>query len=342
LALALGAGMAGSVLAQEANYPAGAPTTPKWSGLPDWDGLWERGGDIVWDDTVPYKPGDPQVPPFSDQYMKEYQQRREAIRADAMAGKPRNLRGGDLYASMPAMMIALYPLDIQINPHEVVIMTPNGGAREVYTDGRLHPKDPLPSAKGHSIGHWEGQVLVVDTCCVKESTRLPGGGGHSDAMHISERIWSPDGRSLKDAITVEDPKALTAPWKTVKTYYRRPTWESVEYDPQENTRDFGPPAGGGGDKFGPPDAKPEAVAEAAPAVAATPLDRPRPSRPGKPASVEDLQKATSLAVGNLAWETVEVQDVQRAADKVTWIGATRSVKWRCTAHPDGSEPACEQ
>jgi poly(3-hydroxybutyrate) depolymerase len=341
VALAVGAGLfaAGGAQAQTATYPASGPKLPKWSELPDWNGLWERGGDIVWDDSLPYKPGEPQVPPFSTEYMKRYLARREEMRALVLAGKPRSLQGGELYASMPAMMIMLYPMDIQINPREVVIMTPNGGAREIYTDGRVHPKDPLPSTKGHSIGHWEGQTLVIDTCCFKTTTRLPGGGEHSDEMHISERIWSPDGgHSLKDAITVEDPKAFTAPWKTVKTYYRRPDWESVEYDPQENTRDFGPP-GDSGQDAGAPAGFAEAQAPAA-ASAEQPASPPPPRKLGPPATIETLQKATALGVGNLAWETVQVEDVQRSADKVTWIGVTRSVKWHCTAKPDGTEPAC--
>lgn len=336
VALALSAGLAsaGAATAQEARYSAGGPKLPRWSDLPDWNGLWERGGDIVWNDAVPPKPGEPEVPPYNEQYLKEYLARRGEMRAAAAGGR-RNLQGGNLYGSMPAMMIALFPLDIQINPHEVVILTPNGGAREIYTDGRLHPADPLSSSKGHSIGHWEGKTLVVDTCCVKENTRLPGGGSHSDAMHITERIWSPDGHALKDAITVEDPKAFTKPWMTVKTYYRRPTWEAVEYDPQENTRDFGPPSEGGGSAL-----PTGAVAEAPPAPAA-PV-KPKPVKLGPPATVEQLQKATSLAVGNLAWETVNVQDVKRTPDKVGWVGATRSVNWRCAARADGTQPYCEQ
>jgi hypothetical protein len=335
VALALSAGLlsAGSAAAQEARYPAGGPKLPKWSDLPDWNGLWERGGDIVWNDAVPPKPGEPEIPPFNEEYLKAYLARRGEMRAAAVGGR-RNLQGGNLYGSMPAIMIALFPLDIEINRREVVILTPNGGAREIYTDGRLHPTVPLPSALGHSIGHWEGKTLVVDTSGIKANTRLPGGGGHSDAMHITERIWSPDGHALKDAITVEDPKAFSTPWTTVKTYYRRPTWESVEYDPQENTRDFGPPAEGGAST------SLAALAEATP-VSAAPT-APKPVRLGKPATVEQLQKATSLAVGNLAWEIVDVRDVKRTADKVTWIGGTRSVNWRCAARADGTQPYCEQ
>jgi poly(3-hydroxybutyrate) depolymerase len=255
------------------------------------------------------------------------------MRAENLAGHARNLRGGDLYATMPAMMIMLFPMDIEINPREVVLMTSNGGAREIYTDGRRHPADALPSKKGHSIGHWEGKTLIVDTCCFRDDTRFPGGGAHSDAMHISERIWSPDGHSLKDAITVEDPKAFSKPWTTVKTYYRRPDWEQVEYDPEENTRDF-PGAGG---PHAPPGAQ-AAPGGVAHAVLRVQHDDDKPYA-GRDAG--SLQKATAFAVGNLAWETVKIVNVERSASTLKWVGLTRSARWGCTAAPDATKAYCE-
>jgi hypothetical protein len=67
---------------------------------------------------------------------------------------------------------------------------------------------------------------------------LPGGGPHSDALNIKERIYASDAKTLVDEITVEDPQAFSKPWMTVKTFRRRPDWEPVEYNPQENERDF--------------------------------------------------------------------------------------------------------
>jgi poly(3-hydroxybutyrate) depolymerase len=327
----------GAASAQQAKYPASGPKLPAWSALPDWNGLWERGGDIVWNDRVPFKAGEPELPPFNPDYMKEYQARRAEMRADALAGRPRTFKGAGLYGSMPAMMIMLFPMDIQINPREVVIMSANGGGpREIYTDGRLHPDGALPSSKGHSIGHWEGKVLVVDTCCIRADTRLPGGGGHSDQMHVTERFWAPDARTLKDAITVEDPKAFTKPWTTEKTYYRRPDWEQVEYDEGQNERDFDKPPADGEATFGP------ALKGDAAAPAPTPVAAVAPKPLGKPATTEGLQKATALAVGNLAWETVVVAEVKRSGDKVTWNGLTRSVTWHCAAASDGTRAYCEQ
>ncbi|MEA3134132.1 MAG: hypothetical protein QOG17_1978, partial [Gammaproteobacteria bacterium] len=318
-------------LPQTANFPPGAPKLAAWSHLPDWNGIWERGGDIVWDDSLPYAPGEPQVPPYNEQYMKTYEARRTEMRAANLAGHARNLRGGELYATMPAMMIMLRPMDIEINSREVVIMSSNGGAREIYTDGRLHPVDALPSKKGHSIGHWEGKTLIVDTCCFRDDTRFPGGGAHSDAMHITERMWSPDGHSLKDAITVEDPKAFTKPWTTEKTYYRRPDWEQVEDDPEENTRDF--PGAGAPQPYG---------AQAAPGGATQPVRIQRDDdKPYAGRDAESLQKATAFAVGNLAWETVKIVNVERSASQVKWLGLTRSARWRCTAAPDATKAYCE-
>src|ERR1700681_819894 len=92
LALTVGLSMTASepALAQTANFPPGAPKLPTWSHLPDWNGIWERGGDIVWDDSLPNTPGEPQVPSYNEKYMKQYQDRRAEMRAANLAGRPRN------------------------------------------------------------------------------------------------------------------------------------------------------------------------------------------------------------------------------------------------------------
>ena len=319
LAAALGLLTGGPSWAQTASYPPGGPKLVEWSALPDWDGVWERGGDPVWDDSIP--PGTPQRPSYTDDYAK--------LAAAVPPHKP-GQGGGFAGGGMPGIMIMLFPMEIQINPHEVLILGEGSIPRRIYTDGRLHPKDPLPSAAGHSIGHWDGKALIVDTCCVKESTHLPSGGVHSDAMHIAERIWTPNADTLEDDITVEDPKAFTKPWTTKKTYYRRPDWEPVEHDEHENEREF--PI----DKAGP---------DAGTPVTKASLDVPPPAptsaKLGKPADTQDLQKATSHALGNLAWESVTVSDIERAANGVKWMATTRSHKYHCAAATDGTNPYCD-
>jgi hypothetical protein len=268
LGLAIGGAWGGPGLAQTATYPPGGPKPPKWTELADWDSVWERGGDMVWDDRIP--PGVAQTPPYNDTYRKVYSLIPQRPRAAPVGGGPgagAAPRGGGGAAAraqgpggaggqgeaaaaaaaeaagielprmraggMPGMMTMLRPMEVQVNPHEVLIVNEQGGLRRIYTDGRVHPVDPVPSTIGHSIGRWADKVLIVDTCCIDTAVALPGGGPHSDALHITERLSSPKPNMLVDEITVEDPKAFTRPWTTVKTFYRRPDWELLMLAPAQ-------------------------------------------------------------------------------------------------------------
>ncbi|MDB5456051.1 MAG: hypothetical protein JWP92_1636 [Caulobacter sp.] len=233
-ALGLSMFAGGVATAQTAHYPATGPKPSKWAGAPDWSGIWERDGDNVWDNRIP--PTLPQTPPYNAAYQKK---------ADEPSDAPR----GAAFHTMPGMMNMLFPMDLQISPSQVTILSENGSPRRIYTDGRVHADDTLPSSAGHSVGRWVKGELLVDTCCVRNDTRLPGGGPHSESMVIKERFYLRDHKTLVDEITVEDPEAFTKPWTTEKIWYRRPDWESVEYDREENDRDApgaaGAPADGG-------------------------------------------------------------------------------------------------
>ncbi len=90
--------------------------------------------------------------------------------------------------------------------------------RMIYTDGRGHPKDLDSSYMGDSIGHWEGDTLVVDVTGLNDETWLGGGQGapplamiHSDQEHVIER-YTRSGDILTYEATVEDPVMFTKPW----------------------------------------------------------------------------------------------------------------------------------
>ena len=90
--------------------------------------------------------------------------------------------------------------------------------RLIYTDGRQHPDDLETSHLGHSIGHWEGDALVVDVLGLSDDTWLGGGftgpryaNIHSDKLHVIER-WTRNGDDLLYEATVEDPVMFTKPW----------------------------------------------------------------------------------------------------------------------------------
>ena len=238
LGLTLFAG--GTAVAQTAHYPAGEAKPQKWAGAPNWSGIWERDGDNAWDNRIPAT--EPQSPPYNQVYLKKA--------AEAPEG-PR----GSAFHTMPGMMSMLFPMDLQISPSQVTLLSENGSPRRIYTDGRVHSDDTLPSSTGHSVGRWVKGELLVDTCCMRDDTRLPGGGIHSESMTIKERFYLRDDKTLVDEISVEDPEAFTKPWTTEKIWHRRPDWEAVEYDREENDRDatgnIGAPAAGGGQRPAP-------------------------------------------------------------------------------------------
>jgi hypothetical protein len=111
----------------------------------------------------------------------------------------------------------LFPFKIVQSPTETIILYEAMRTfRDIPTDGRGHSRLPDNTFMGESIGHWEGDTLVVDTIGFNDKTWLAVGGAiHSEDLHVVER-YSPtaDGRILYEAVA-EDPKMLTQPWKVL-------------------------------------------------------------------------------------------------------------------------------
>jgi hypothetical protein len=102
--------------------------------------------------------------------------------------------------------------------------------RTIYTDGRTHPKDLTASHYGHSIGWWEGDTLVVDTAGFNESFWLDRRGSpHTVAMRTLERFTRKDADTISYELTVDDPGAYTAPWKSGINLRWEPGTELFEY-----------------------------------------------------------------------------------------------------------------
>ena len=142
------------------------------------------------------------------------------------------------FFGMPYMMGAS-PIDILPNRdgNEIVIAAPvRTPARHIYTDGRSHVNPGVfdPATNGHSIGHWEGDVLVVDTVGFSDQgvTSIPGGGRRTSGSHLVERFRLLDGgQRLSVVFTWEDPKIFQKPHTYEFRYYRAPEGtEAREYD----------------------------------------------------------------------------------------------------------------
>ena len=88
-------------------------------------------------------------------------------------------------------------------------------ARVIPLDGRPHPGPAVRSWNGDSVGHWEGDTLVVDTTNFSEKTRFRGS---TPNLHIVERFTRVDPKTLMYRFTIEDPDTWTKPWTAEYTW----------------------------------------------------------------------------------------------------------------------------
>jgi hypothetical protein len=109
--------------------------------------------------------------------------------------------------------------------------------RQIFMDGRKHPPaDEIdPRWYGHSIGHWEGDTLVVDTVGFNDKfwfgqSAIP----HTEQLHIVERFRRENAATLRWDITVEDPGAFAKPFTVNSRGAYRENTELMEFFCQEN------------------------------------------------------------------------------------------------------------
>jgi hypothetical protein len=207
---------------------------------PDLTGVW-----------APYRGGRGADPKFAApaagplvlkaEYAKPYEEKR-AREAEA------NKRGEQLASGavqcvpygVPTMMsVALYPDEFIQTPKQITIVTEAfSEVRRVYMNVPQEKiEDVAPGFYGRSVGHWDGDTLVVDTVGIKPT--IPGYRGmpHSDQMRISERIRMLTPDYLHDQITINDPVVLEKPVTYTLAFKRLPKYEMVEFV-CENNREY--------------------------------------------------------------------------------------------------------
>jgi len=112
------------------------------------------------------------------------------------------------------------------------------GYRQVYLDGRGHPKDYDSSWTGHSIGTWEGDTLVIDTIGLNDKTWLGEAIPHTDKLRVTTRLRRPDLGHIEIETTFDDPGAFKQPWKTKGMATLAPATEEIpEFICNENNQD---------------------------------------------------------------------------------------------------------
>jgi hypothetical protein len=160
--------------------------------------------------------------------------------ADADRGYPfANTLASCLPGGMPLMVIAGAPYPIQVleTPGQVtMIFEEQNHFRVILLDGK-HPEDPDPGFMGHSIGHWEGDTLVVDTVGLNDRTTIDQVGmPHSEDLHLLERWRRLDGSTLEVRVTLTDSKTFSSPWQTRSVYRSVPPGTGVGEYVCENNR----------------------------------------------------------------------------------------------------------
>jgi hypothetical protein len=118
-------------------------------------------------------------------------------------------------------------MEILFTPGRVTMLGESDGnrIRRIYTDGRAHPDVSDPTFHGHSIGHWEGDTLVVDTVDILPQAPLAvseaAGVSNNGDMRVVERIHLADKDILHVDLEIFAPKILTKPWKTTRIFFRQ-------------------------------------------------------------------------------------------------------------------------
>jgi len=143
---------------------------------------------------------------------------------------------------VPRMMNTPFPMQIYQLPDRIMQVY-EGGAhmwRVIYTDGRKHtPADQWnPTYLGESIGHWEGDTMVVDVTGFNDKSWLDAAGHpHTEQLHVVERYTRTKEDNMHYEATIDDPGTYAKPWTTGWNVKWVPNWELYEYVCQENNKD---------------------------------------------------------------------------------------------------------
>ena len=203
-----------------------APAPRASDGKPDLSGVWEQpdsraAGYYLNGIDIPWKPW---AKALFDERTKNNQK-------DNPEGYclPRGIPKADAFdlhkiVQTPSLIVVLYEYQSTF--------------RQIFLDGRPLPKDPNPTWAGYSVGHWEGDTLVVESNGFNGKAWLSGRGNPiSDALHLTERIHRRDFGHMDIELTIDDLKAYTRPWRAELHPQLIPDTDLLEFVCAENERD---------------------------------------------------------------------------------------------------------
>lgn len=210
------------------NLTAPAPRTA--DGKPDLSGLWilNAGPGHTANIAADLKPED--VEPWAEVLYKQRLGdlgKTDPWTVQCLPAGPREILTG---GSGPARIIQ--------TPSLVAILYEDLTYRQIFLDGRELPKDPEPKWMGYSVGHWDGDTLVVESTGFNDRSWLDmGGHPHTEALHTTERFRRTRFGHVDLQVTFSDPKAYKKPWTISYGVNLAPDTEMLEYVCGENEKD---------------------------------------------------------------------------------------------------------
>ncbi len=209
-------GVIAAALRSEAVTPDESP--PRLiDNMPDFSGVWVVGSDPFPEQPVAY--------PWAQKLLVE---RVENYGID----HPHNdcLPAGPPIAGGASPFIAKF---VHKEDLLIILMEDYPGFRQVFVDGRSHPDYIDPSWMGHSIAHWEGDALIVDTLGFNDRGWLDF-WPRSEELRTTERYTRPEFGRLELVVTIEDPKVFEKPWSKKMSLHLLPQEELIEYVCENN------------------------------------------------------------------------------------------------------------
>jgi len=235
-----------------------AAKTPRASnGKPDLSGVWQAAyappgdnerlfGDVFRDFVVPgddprtfskyrlniladFKPEEAPMRPEAAALLRKHSQSRKDSPSTRCV--PQGIPRLDLDNYLPFKIIQ--------TPGVIAVLYEESNTyRQIYTDGRKLPADPQPAWMGYSVGHWEGDTLIVDSAGFSDQGWLDAiGHPQSEDLRIRERFHRRDFGHMDLELTIDDPKMYTKQFTVKTTEVLIPDSDVLEYACEENEKD---------------------------------------------------------------------------------------------------------
>ncbi len=132
---------------------------------------------------------------------------------------------------VPRIMLQARPFEV-VQTADRILFLFEGGAhiwRQIWMDGRAHPKDPNPNWLGDSIGHWEGETLVIDSVGFNAKTWLDDAAHpHTEQLHVIEKLTRTTPQAMKYELVLDDPGADVHGWTVSSSFSFHPKGKLAE------------------------------------------------------------------------------------------------------------------